>query len=965
MKRRTRRALTTTLAIILTVALLPLPGAEALAFSDTEAAGEDVFAAQTYVTSEDAEAAEVFSEEAETESASPSTVIDIGTAADYTLDLDGGAKILSFDSLEGKTKISWSASPKGIVSVKKKSTTQVKVTPKKKGKATIKVSWKCKTENRRESRSYTVEVVDHVSIDTSSVQLVPGENLQLWLDNADVSKVKWSSSKKKIATVKKKTGMITAKKVGTTTITGTYKKRKYKCTVTVVKTAALNKLKTGKITKNIESSGGVMGDLGNDNYEVNIPAGTFENDTEVSITVGKKNILSIKAKDKPYMRLKEPVTVRMNLDGPVPNDELDRWVGVYYFGKKKYYTEPDKDMLRAGILQYEIYHFSDHGAERMDDAAMTAYVAYKEALLDASKDAQNDVVSEVMNAVFEGVFKQIGVDEEKSEKLMKRVTRGTKLFALARAAYEGDESAFTSEAVNAIVRTLAEDADKDGGYFSAVAGSLPEVAEAIKKGDTAAAGRAVLEAVANNVPVKKYADIAISICSTTIDYYIDSETDAAYKAYKGLLESGECGYDGKINNWGWEMVTQQMACPLRQMKTKALQEYAKACNCLVSEISAEDNEKIEKMVEANLKKQFEKRSENEKEIAKRQKETEEFFAALKKEGLLERGDMSVAFDRDDDMEIRLNRLLNLRESIKNIIKTKYNGKSILELENAKGFGTVTDEMKRDIENRRLAKLIAVWVENGWTTENGGPAGRKALLEELERLYENKEEEEEEEEVNQDSVKLNWTSYEFSVYMQQCDLKLYKLKDPKEKDQQSNREYLAIDNWTLTGDCVMMKQYDNDKEVVYIKALCDGEATVSCIYGGKSYSCKFTVKDVGTMLNAGSLNIEYDGKKDPYYGYQGMITIECEGTEGALPIDWDSDGVQRGIVFGGASDGNYQHVRVSSPKASSYIVLVRSNSLKKVIKINVTIEDTGNDGTNKLIYYTLNLNSGSLNLKPSD
>ena len=64
-----------------------------------------------------------------------------------------------------------------------------------------------------------------------SATLKAGKTLTLTLKNAKKSKVKWSSSNKKIATVKK--GKVTPKKNGTVKIRAKYKGKTYTCTVKV------------------------------------------------------------------------------------------------------------------------------------------------------------------------------------------------------------------------------------------------------------------------------------------------------------------------------------------------------------------------------------------------------------------------------------------------------------------------------------------------------------------------------------------------------------------------------------------------------------------------------------------------------------------------------------------------------------------------------------------------------------
>ncbi len=68
-------------------------------------------------------------------------------------------------------------------------------------------------------------------LNKKKITLTKGKTFKLKLKHAKASKVKWSSSKKSVATVKK--GKITAKKKGKATITAKYKGKKYKCKVTV------------------------------------------------------------------------------------------------------------------------------------------------------------------------------------------------------------------------------------------------------------------------------------------------------------------------------------------------------------------------------------------------------------------------------------------------------------------------------------------------------------------------------------------------------------------------------------------------------------------------------------------------------------------------------------------------------------------------------------------------------------
>lgn len=81
--------------------------------------------------------------------------------------------------------------------------------------------------------SFSKKKSKKISLNKTTLKLVKGKKYKLKLKNVKTSKVKWSSRNKKIASVNK-SGKVTAKKKGSTTITASYGKKKYKCRVTVV-----------------------------------------------------------------------------------------------------------------------------------------------------------------------------------------------------------------------------------------------------------------------------------------------------------------------------------------------------------------------------------------------------------------------------------------------------------------------------------------------------------------------------------------------------------------------------------------------------------------------------------------------------------------------------------------------------------------------------------------------------------
>lgn len=129
-------------------------------------------------------------------------------------------KTVQLKVVNNKKKVKWTTSNKKIATVSKKGV----VKGKKPGKVTITA--------KAGKKSYKCKVTVKVGLNCTNKSLKKGSTLTLKL-LGNSKKVKWSSSKKSVATVTSK-GKVKAVNVGSATITAKAGSKKYKCKITVV-----------------------------------------------------------------------------------------------------------------------------------------------------------------------------------------------------------------------------------------------------------------------------------------------------------------------------------------------------------------------------------------------------------------------------------------------------------------------------------------------------------------------------------------------------------------------------------------------------------------------------------------------------------------------------------------------------------------------------------------------------------
>ena len=518
------------------------------------------------------------------------------------------------------SKVKWTSKNKKVAIVTKKGVVKAK----KVGTAKIIAAYK----GKKYVCKLTVKAPKKIALSKKKLALSKGGKATLKLKNAKASKVKWTSKSSRIATVSKK-GVVTAKRAGKTTVVAKYKGKTYSCKVTVKGSSVkVKQTKNGSTTVKLKKGKKTtVGSLKKKGYQVVIPAGALPAGTKVKVTV-KDGRVDLTAVGKKYVRLNKVATVKLALTGKVPASEVDNWWGVYSYAGETHLLQPNLKQLRKGVLQYQVSYFTQaggqlstqsanglsaqgesnlqtqaasswFGSKKLSDKELRAAVAYASAVNDFSKDAQNDAVQSLVESCFGAAADSLGfkAGDPGRDKIMKQLGKSSDLMALVRAARSGDEAAFTGKAAEMLTKIVVENADGTKvGYLGAAAGSIPGVLQDVKKGDYKGAATRVAKAVTSNIPYVKAVQFTAALTEATIDYYVDTETEAAYKAYYGQLKNGAFGYS-TASDTAWNLVSRQMAAPLRQMNIRAIQAYADAHGVSVNSLTEAQKDKIRATVD--------------------------------------------------------------------------------------------------------------------------------------------------------------------------------------------------------------------------------------------------------------------------------------------------------------------------------------------------------------------------------
>ncbi|WP_054693746.1 hypothetical protein [Syntrophomonas palmitatica] len=440
-----------------------------------------------------------------------------------------------------------------------------------------------------------------------------------------------------------------------------------------------------------------LGNLDSNQVKIDIPGRTFDKATAVTVATPKKvpkvmgkeitplgSPIEITSGSTEGTRLNEPVTITMKLDKEAIKGKTDPgsfWV-TYYNGENWDYIKPDKVDLNAGTLTFTTYHFSLFGYGEISVDERLKKWTQNEALVTWAHGAVNSKFDEAAGKVIDHILTdKLGIEDESMKmkvlgSLLKDGEWGDIRKNIQEAYANGtsvDQVTDLNEKINLLACKKIVDIVPKSKLSKALEGITDDFGAGTVKAASQAAGALAagnkLEAVrimGTHLSDQFIATTAIKIAASAvqlqIDWWRNSEVEAAYKVYKN-------GASSKIPFWGYNVekgnfdeLWEQMKGVSRQLCIEAIQAQEQVRReAGYPPLTDAEKDRIRALVKNDLEKQFKQRMKDDEEVAAEQEKLKELVDKYKEAKLLEVG--MFGYDKQYSMEQRLDLLTHLKDKI--------------------------------------------------------------------------------------------------------------------------------------------------------------------------------------------------------------------------------------------------------------------------------------------------------------
>lgn len=403
----------------------------------------------------------------------------------------------------------------------------------------------------------------------------------------------------------------------------------------------------------------VIGNYVETGFEVTIPKDALEPGTTVIISTGQTKTatdqaiktlasqsvqLSIEGAQR---RTTHPIRIKLKLDDKALIDlkEFEGFKGAHFSEETGWtFTTPLEVNATEGYVVYEVFNNPFWGtAELTEEARKEAFIKDK-ALQQWGMSQIEDDVQQMTRDMIETILVEKFNAKNKSEieavakAVLSELKYGNLEYGkLATDLMNKDFGSYAANVATMVGKTFAEAYENDtlSSTFGQV-GTAAAAAGYLWEGDYSGAGIKLAEAISELSPVYKIGKVAVEVIDMKINNWKANGIEEAYKAFKeGSNHYILFGYDNDPGDF--DAVYDQMRGVARQIEMDAVKRYANAIGVAVNDLTQAQKDKAIARAKTDLKAQFEKRSQQEDEIAKAEDDQREVIMQFEKWGLLDKG----------------------------------------------------------------------------------------------------------------------------------------------------------------------------------------------------------------------------------------------------------------------------------------------------------------------------------------
>lgn len=425
---------------------------------------------------------------------------------------------------------------------------------------------------------------------------------------------------------------------------------------------------SGKINPKNDTT---IGKIKKNGTEIVISSGTLKDETsidvkylkssEVAKVVGMDFIvepLNITLENNEHI-LSKDAKVKIKLPKNIKEKDYFNVMGAYFDGQKWEYIYPSLDELEKGYLEFETPHFSIFAPVKLSKEEAIDRYAETLATQNVVTKEQEQLWFEDLADCYSETLDKIGITDETAQGvIIQTVLKENKYGELLVSAKNGEINDFNATAVEILMEGLMLEENK---YLlsGAIAG-----AEKLFDGDLKGAYKEFVSSGMEYFPTYRGAKAVVKAVEAGIVQWQDYSLESAYKVYL----DNNIGKDGSINHDEWFFVFNNMGSGLDYTKRSYYKTYAMAHEMTVKDIEKDKKlkDRLDTVVEENIKKSFMRKYVNEKKILDEKEKIKDQIELFDEHGLLE---PNVYLKYYENMSIvdRLDSLMRIRQNILNIV----------------------------------------------------------------------------------------------------------------------------------------------------------------------------------------------------------------------------------------------------------------------------------------------------------